>query len=123
MSPAGETGTLRVGISSCFMHPDGVRPNYPLKTLQYMERDLVRYLSAENVLPVLIPDVNENLLKIFIKELDGLVLHGGVDMAPQTYGETPIDPIKWPGDAYRDQYELRIIRLAFDLNRPILGIC
>lgn len=113
----------KIGLSSCFMYPDKNRVSYPQKTLQYMEWDLVQYLSRTGVLPVLIPDVKEPLLSQYMQELDGIVLHGGVDMAPQSYGEGPIDQERWPGDPRRDQYELLLLKLAFSLNKPILGIC
>jgi putative glutamine amidotransferase len=30
---------------------------------------------------------------------------------------------RWPGDYYRDQYELKIMDWAFKNNKPILAIC
>ena len=57
-----------------------------------------------------------------IKPLDGIVLHGGVDIAPETYGEKVINPL-WKGDRLRDLYELELISAGIKLNKPILGIC
>ena len=49
------------------------------------------------------------------------MLHGGEDLAPETYGEKAIGP--WRGDAYRDQYELKIINHAIAHSKALLGIC
>lgn len=114
---------LKIGISSCFFYPDKNRATYPQKTLQYMEKDLVVFFSHQKVLPVLLPDVEENLMTHFLEDLDGLVLHGGVDMCPTSYGETHIDQEKWPGDSRRDRYELLLLKISFKLRKPVLGIC
>ncbi|MNX28474.1 putative glutamine amidotransferase [compost metagenome] len=53
--------------------------------------------------------------------MDGIILQGGSDIAPAQYGEDPIG--KWRGDAYRDQYELKILDYAIRKEKPILGIC
>ena len=41
--------------------------------------------------------------------LDGLVLQGGNDVAPETYGEAPLHA-DWHGDRVRDRYEIDLIR-------------
>lgn len=61
-------------------------------------------------------------LEAALKDLDGLVISGGADVAPEAYNEVPIRP-EWSGDADRDRYELEAIRLAFESDVPILGIC
>jgi putative glutamine amidotransferase len=57
-----------------------------------------------------------------VKGIDGLILQGGADVCPRSYGEEPLKP-EWEGDSVRDSYELEMIRVAMDLNVPILGIC
>jgi putative glutamine amidotransferase len=54
--------------------------------------------------------------------VDALVLQGGTDVAPESYGETPIRP-EWAGDPMRDRYETELVRAALALDRPVLGIC
>jgi putative glutamine amidotransferase len=54
--------------------------------------------------------------------VDGLVLQGGVDVSPTSYGEQPLRP-QWAGDRLRDEYESVLIRAAMALDRPVLGIC
>ena len=55
-------------------------------------------------------------------DLDGLVLQGGVDVSPRSYGQEPLRP-EWSGDAVRDAYELELIQCFRERKKPILGIC
>lgn len=112
---------IKLAVSSCFMHPDTKRNVFGPKQLNYLEQDMARFLASTDVLPILIPDLEDDVLSRYMDEMDGLVLQGGADLAPQTYGEEPIG--RWLGDRQRDQYELRLIALALERNLPILGIC
>jgi len=114
---------IKVGVSACFLYPDKLRPVFGPKTLCYMERDMARFLSREKVMPLLIPDLEEPLLKEFVAEMDGFIFQGGTDIAPETYGEKPILPDQWHGDPYRDVYELKILNYAIENDKPVLGIC
>lgn len=113
----------RIGVSSCFVYPDPNRSVFGPKYLCYLEKDMANYLSRPGVMPILIPDLSPDALVPFMDELDGLVLHGGTDVAPQTYGADPIENGRWPGDPYRDQYELNVLRLAMERDFPVFGIC
>lgn len=112
---------IKIGVSSCFMYPDANRVVFSKKFLCYLERDMARYLSREDVLPVLIPDVEGKALDNFLGQMDGFVFQGGNDIAPEIYGEKPIG--RWIGDAYRDEYELKIMDYAIRHDKPVLGIC
>ena len=114
---------VKLGISACFMYPDPGRPVFGKKTLNYLENDMARYLAQEGILPVLIPDLEKRRLMDILEQMDGFVLQGGNDLAPETYGEEPIMGGKWKGDAYRDQYEFRIMDYALEAQKPVLGIC
>jgi len=112
---------LKIGVSSCFLYPDPDRNLFRTKQLNYLENDMANYLATQEVMPILIPDLPLYKLQAFLSQLDGFVLQGGSDLAPETYGESPIG--HWKGDAYRDHYELHIIDFAIQHEKPILGIC
>lgn len=114
---------MKIGISACFSYPDPNRPYFSPKTLSYLENNMAQYLSRRGVMPILIPDLETGALEEYLLELDGFVFPGGSDIAPASYGETPIDPKKWPGDPYRDAYELKILDFAVCRGKPVLGIC
>ena len=114
---------IKVGVSSCFMYPDESRDYFAPKTLCYLENDMARFLASEQVMPVLLPDVeNQDLMKI-CAEMNGFLFQGGSDIAPETYGEKPLHPDKWHGDPHRDQYELKILDYAVNHQKPVLAIC
>ena len=112
---------LKIGISACFMYPDSNRPVFGPKTLSYIENDMARYVSRQGVLPVLIPDLQDEFLLPIIDQMDGFVFQGGTDVAPEAYGEKPIG--RWKGDPVRDAYELKLFDLAVKSKKPILAIC
>jgi putative glutamine amidotransferase len=105
------------------MYPDPTRTVFGHKTLAYLEQDMARYLSQKGVMPILIPDLPEEGLKEFLSEMDGFVFQGGADISSKTYHEAEIENGRWPGDPYRDQYELKIMDYAFKNKKPILAIC
>jgi putative glutamine amidotransferase len=54
--------------------------------------------------------------------LDGLILAGGADIDPATYGEAPHPETNgtWPE---RDEFEVALARAALERDLPLLGIC
>lgn len=114
---------LKIGISACFMYADPSRLVFGPKNLAYVECDMFSYLSQAGILPVLIPNLPVERLENLLGELDGFVFQGGTDLAPKSYGETPIISGKWLGDPYRDAYELGIMDYAIRHRKPVLGIC
>ena len=58
----------------------------------------------------------------YVKEIDGLVLQGGADVSPISYGETPSRP-EWSGDRVRDLYEMELFWECVVQGKPVLGIC
>src|SRR5262245_32918931 len=57
-----------------------------------------------------------------LKELDGVLLTGGGDIAPSHYHEAP-HPKTNPADETRDAFELELANLALEHDLPILGVC
>lgn len=124
---------LLIGVSARIYHPEG--PVLDLggvwtKTLHYLEQSVAHWVMHGGALAVMIPAVDsqsvvtrEDLnLAHFAQALDGLVLQGGNDVAPQTYGEQPIDP-RWQGDRVRDRYEIELVNAFVKAGKPVFGIC
>jgi putative glutamine amidotransferase len=114
---------IKIGVSACFLYPNPDRDFFSKKTLCYLENDMANYLYRDDVLPILIPNLKENALDIFLSQMDGFVFQGGSDLCPQSYGEDFLNKEKWSGDIFRDRYELKIADYAFKHAKPILGIC
>lgn len=61
-------------------------------------------------------------LKTIVEQLDGLILSGGGDIDAEFLGEAPI-PELGETDFLRDTYDFMLLKLAFDRQLPIFGIC
>lgn len=73
--------------------------------------------------PVIIPVTTDiRTLTEIVKNLDGLILSGGGDLDPIFLSEEPI-PELGDVDVYRDRYDFTLLRLAFNYQLPIMGIC
>ena len=74
-------------------------------------------------LPLIIPvDTTTAYLAEVVKEIDGLLLIGGVDVDPSFFNEAAHEKLGTV-DTLRDVNELKLIRLADNRNIPMLGIC
>jgi putative glutamine amidotransferase len=65
------------------------------------------------------PDVDPDRL---LDAIDGLILAGGRDIDPATYGADPHPETDEP-TAERDEFEIRLARRAMERDIPLLGIC
>jgi len=65
-----------------------------------------------------VADDPEQLLDL----LDGLILAGGADLDPATYG-AELHPETRGTNADRDRFELALARAALERDMPVLGIC
>ena len=71
---------------------------------------------------VLTPAIEAGLARQVLSRLDGLLLTGGPDIAPERYGARPSAALG-PVDAQRDALELALFHAAREQGMPILGIC
>ena len=119
---------IKIAISACFMHPDPRRGAAPSKTLQFIEQSTAHWVMAGGALPVMVPAPAGDTFRgdvtahDFAQWLDGLVLHGGADVWPGTYGEEPLRP-EWTGDRVRDEYEIALVKAFEAAGKPVFGIC
>lgn len=116
-----------IGVSSSILHADADRRVYNGRPLLYVEQSMVSWMMEAGVRPYLIPFAGDDRpVRVEVDEmvagLDGVVLQGGVDVAPETYGE-PEMAEAWPGDAVRDAYEIALVEACLELDKPLLGIC
>jgi putative glutamine amidotransferase len=119
---------LLVGISACFFHADFERPIFTGKTLQYLEESVAHWVMSTGALAVMIPSPEgqtrrgDATVHDFAERLDALVLEGGSDMWPGSYGEAPLQE-RWSGDRIRDEYEKALLEAFIARGKPVLGIC
>lgn len=116
---------LRIGLTTNLLHADVDRVFYPHSALQYTEEQMAGWVSSTGALAYTIPvPVGQSAVTLgdYVEDLDGLVLTGGADVSPRSYGEDPLRP-EWSGDEARDRYEIDLIRRFVDAGKPVLGIC
>jgi putative glutamine amidotransferase len=124
---------LLIGVSARIYHPG--TPGIAIagvwtKTLHYLEQSVAHWVLSGHAMAVMIPAVtydsivlrSDMRLSDYATALDGLVLQGGADIAPECYGETALDP-DWAGDAVRDRYEIELIDAFVQAGKPVFGIC
>ena len=101
---------------------EGIPPTMPpswIMNRMYLDA-LVRAGAAPILLPLL-PD-QPQVMRVLYERLDGLLLPGGVDIEPSTFGEAR-HPLLRHTDPPRDIVELQLARWALDEGMPVLGLC
>ena len=100
----------------------GLSANYEGIDATLRERYYKQVVEAGGV-PVIIPPVADTAVIInTLQHLDGLILTGGGDHNPLWMGEEP-SPRLHNINRERDLAELMLVRLAFNRQIPMLGIC
>lgn len=115
---------VKIGVSACYWEGDPSKVLFNGRPLLFLEKSMADYLSRSGCLVLMIPFFHSQGLSSsdYARELDGLVLQGGVDVSPSFYGEKPLKP-EWAGDSKRDLYESELVKAFFHKNKPVLGIC
>ena len=122
--------TLRIGISARLLHNPPAGLGLPTKRLQFLESGMAQWIMSHGVLALMIPFIDQRMpgmrkrppIHDLVDNLDGLVLQGGIDISPATYGEKPWQD-KAEYDPIRDEYELELLRGFITADKPVLGIC
>lgn len=126
-----EAPRLRIGLSARILHPESARAlGFSNKSLQYLESSVAHWIFMHGALVFMVPtleagnDVKRANVSIrdYVEVLDGLVLQGGADVSPTSYGEEPRRP-EWRGDRVRDLYEIELLWAFIFAQKPVLGIC
>lgn len=121
---------LRIGLSPRLMHDPPAELGFPGKTLQYLEQSLAHWIMAHGAVVLMVPtiwagaDISRRQITVrdYVDLLDGLVLQGGLDVSPASYGEEPLRP-EWRGDRVRDLYEIELLWEFVIQGKPVLGVC
>jgi len=117
-------------MSPRLFHPQPDAKGLQSKTLQYLEQSVAHWVMSRDVLVFMVPTVDKDGLihstdirvSDYARALDGLVLQGGADVCPMSYGEEPLKP-EWGGDRLRDVYEIELVHAFIEAGKPVLGIC
>ena len=111
-----------IGISGSILaiENDGAFSGYERA---YVNDDYVLSVTKSGGIPFIIPIIdNDDDIKTQISYVDGVILSGGYDIDPIYWGEEISSKLEriFPR---RDSNELKIIKYALEMKKPILGIC
>ncbi len=101
---------------------EGIPAAFPASWV--MNRMYLDALVRAGAAPVLLPllPAQPEVMRALYERLDGLLLPGGVDIEPSTYGEERHVRLRHT-DPPRDLVELQLARWALDDGMPVLGLC
>jgi putative glutamine amidotransferase len=66
---------------------------------------------------------DDQIISSLLEIADGVLFTGGDDIDPRFYGEVPHPKIGEIEEEIRDLFEIELFKKAFELKKPILGIC
>ncbi len=89
---------LKIGLSPRFLHKSPLELGFRGKTLQYLEQSIAHWVMTHGALIFMIPSIETGGLirrgnlsvEDYVEALDGLVLQGGADVSPRSYGDHPL---------------------------------
>ncbi|MCJ7837744.1 MAG: gamma-glutamyl-gamma-aminobutyrate hydrolase family protein [Burkholderiales bacterium] len=122
---------LKIGLSARILHDPPAEMGFRnKKVLQYLEQSIAHWIMGQRALVFMVPTIESGsrlqrarvTMRDYVRELDGLVLQGGADVSPRSYGEEPLRP-EWNGDRVRDLYEIDMLWEFVIQQKPVLGIC
>ena len=101
----------------------GLTPQVDEEGRWWINPDYMNSVSRAGGIPVLLPvtEKKEELEEI-ARRFDGFLFTGGPDVDPAFYGQEK-EAFCGGIDRERDAMEMKLFRLVFDLDKPILGIC
>lgn len=100
----------------------GITGNFGEKGCELAEGYYRSILEAGGVPMIIPPYEDKEALLSALDHIDGLLLSGGGDINPLYLGEEP-SPALHSINPKRDLPELMLVRLAYDRQIPMLGIC
>lgn len=112
-----------IAVTTQTLHSiDGIPAGLPSSVV--MNQRYYVALSLVGAVPVLVPlfDDDDATLREIFERVDGVLIPGGVDMDPASYGATP-HPKLGRIDAARDHTELLFAKWAVETKKPFLGLC
>ena len=112
-----------IGITTQTLHSiDGIPEGLPASWM--MNQRYLLAVAESGGAPVMVPlfDHDTDTLRAIYDRLDGVLIPGGVDMDPGTFGENR-SPHLGRIDSARDTVELTFARWATEDKKPLLGLC
>jgi len=88
----------------------------------WLQKEYAEAIRLCGGIPIVLPPSSLSDLSSLIKRTDGVLLTGGPDLNPAYYGEET-SPLCGAISDCRDAFEISLVRLCFQHDRPLFGIC
>ena len=119
-----EYSALHSMFPSCNRRPViGITANFRDGNAALAEAYYQSVIEAGGTPLIIPPYLNREALIETLEHVDGIVLSGGADIAPQYMNEEPDYTLLHATNPKRDEQEILLTLLADSRNIPILGIC
>lgn len=118
----------RIALSASLLSSDPSRALFGGKPLAYLEHAMAHWILSAGALPLLVVDprstthAHDATVDDYAEALDALVLTGGSDVWPGSYGESALRP-EWEGERARDEHERALLEAFLAKGKPVLGVC
>ena len=100
---------------------DGIPEGLPHSVV--MNQRYYHAVASAGGAPVLVPLLDDlETLRAIYERTDGILIPGGVDVDPATFGEKPHERLGRI-DPARDRVEIQLVKWAVEDDKPLLGLC
>ncbi len=101
----------------------GITSRYSSENNQYNLPDAyTKSIQRNGGTPIIIPPLYDAEYQQLYDTVDGVLFTGGPDVDPMLYGEQPLPKQGWI-EPMRDDFELKLAKIALTGPKPMLGIC
>jgi putative glutamine amidotransferase len=100
---------------------DGIPEGLPNSVV--MNQRYYHAVASAGGAPVLVPLLDDlDTLRAIYERTDGILIPGGVDVDPASFGEDPHERLGRT-DPARDRVEIQLVKWAVEDDKPVLGLC
>lgn len=108
-----------IGIAANEMFEPGSTLNH--LPVSYTPRGYIKGVQNAGGIPILLPITDPDYAKIYVSQIDKLVLAGGQDVSPEIYGQIKNATGHYSKD--RDDFEQALITETLKQGKPIFAVC
>jgi putative glutamine amidotransferase len=113
---------LVIFVGGSYMLPIiGITSSAAEKTLTSVNKAYINSIAAAGGVPIVLPN-KPGLEKEYLAACDGLLFSGGGDVLGKYFGQPTHEKASGRSEE-RDAFEIALARLAFEVKKPLLGIC
>ena len=124
MSQASTSRAPLIGITADLSRVPANGSDPAQEPTLFLPQRYCRAIQEVGGIPLILPPIaSQSRLRRILQRLDGVVISGGnFDIHPSYYGEKPIRALG-AIKKERTEFELELVDLALNQDRPLLGVC